>query len=105
MPLSEEIVYGHGHGHAYVGTEPGSLLGVFLRLALGAHAVQLVLVALEAETIALGHAILQHLDGLVFELDDSLALEADEVIVVVLALVAQLVARDAIAEVAHVGEL
>src|SRR4051812_48826006 len=61
-----------------------------LGLAFGAHAVQLVLVAAQLEPVALGHAILQHLDGFVFELHDPIAAHADQMVVVMLSLIGQL---------------
>src|SRR5690606_12404277 len=72
-------------------------------LRVGAGAVQLVLVAPQLEAVPEREVFLQLLDLLVLELDDVAALEADEV-VVVLVLERHLIARDPVAEVPLVGE-
>ncbi len=61
---------------------PDSPPALFFGLAVRADTVELELVAHELEAQPCGHVVLQVLDGVVFELDDLLALDAVEMVVV-----------------------
>jgi len=74
-----------------------------LGAALGAGAVHLVLVAEELEVVAGGDGFLELFDLRLLELDDLRARGADEV-VVVRGLVRELVAREAVTELALEGD-
>src|SRR5262249_48640600 len=91
--------------HRLAATDGNGLARVAPHLALTrrADAVELVLVRAEIEPVLPRHLVLQALDAGLLELGDAVALDADQVVVVTVT-VSELVARDAVAEMALVGD-